>query len=111
MKVLKKIDKKIAVGKSKGKAGNVYPINSLPLKPPSMPAQIVSESKGVPIWEVTGCRFAVTPHNVGPRDHLFCNKPCAEKQSYCSEHGGRLIDYSRGRNYMPNITFKAGLSF
>ena len=37
----------------------------------------------VPIVNVTGCRFAVSPHNAGRGEHLFCNK---SGYPWCEKH-------------------------
>jgi hypothetical protein len=40
----------------------------------------------VHIKDVTGCKFAVTPHTHWKDEHLFCNKPTDNNKSYCEKH-------------------------
>lgn len=38
----------------------------------------------------TDCRFAVTAHDAGPRDHRFCGKPVAPGTSWCTAHAKKV---------------------
>lgn len=40
----------------------------------------------VPLLEVTGCKWPVTPHDVGKGEHLFCNHAIDGNGSYCPYH-------------------------
>ena len=64
------------------------PVKLPPLRPSPMPVPIVYTGDAVYIRDLAddGCRFAVSPHNVGPREHLFCNQEQRENSKYCPPH-------------------------
>jgi len=78
--------KPVAVKESKGKAGNVYPIRSLPNKPPSLPAVKLTRVKGVLFERMTGCKYAISDHFIHRGQHRFCNQKKKDNSSYCEEH-------------------------
>lgn len=63
-----------------------------PRKPrPAKPRLVVtlaepSKDLAANILDVTGCRWAITPHHVGKGDHLFCNHDTEPNKSYCEYH-------------------------
>lgn len=60
-----------------------------------------STEGAVGILDVTGCRWAVSSHNVGRGDHLFCNHPVEGQASYCAYH----LEMSRGGKE-PKVAYK-----
>jgi len=45
-----------------------------------------SKDLAAPIYEVTGCLWAITPHDCDKAGHLFCNHEKEGAGSYCAYH-------------------------
>jgi hypothetical protein len=76
-----------------GRRGNVHYIRAKSTnKPRDFKPRIVegidapSTENAVSIYEVTGCKWAVTPDDVHRSDHLFCNHVFEGKGPYCAFH-------------------------
>lgn len=46
---------------------------------------VETESKGVPLIDVTGCRYAINKADLG-EEHLFCDAPKHPETPYCKAH-------------------------
>lgn len=75
-----------------GKRGNVHYSYKSKRTPPGFKPKIVegiappSTDRAVPIYDVTGCKWAITPDNCDKGSHLFCNHDTAGDGPYCAYH-------------------------